>query len=64
MARGKRSKKLVVEYDEYDFEERAAILEYDAGMRRDIAEKVAKDMILRGSTRELFNNKPNKGDYT
>ena len=35
----------MIDIDNYDFEERAAILEYDAHMTRDAAEYTARQMI-------------------
>ena len=32
-----------------EFEERAAILEFDAGMTREEAERLAMEMVLRGA---------------
>ncbi len=49
--------------DDYDFEERAAILEYDAGYSREEAERLAREMVKKGPA--THDEPPGKGgmDY-
>ena len=39
--------------DNYEYEERAAIMEYDGGLPRDEAERLARDEIRKGEQEEF-----------
>lgn len=55
----KRNPKLILTEDELEaYEERAAILEYDAGMTRPEAERMSLEAIIR--RRETRNTNPRK----
>ncbi len=43
--------------EKYEYEERAAIYEYDAGMKRDEAEQKARDDARKGEQGELWQMK-------